>query len=664
MVSACWLNVGIARAETVYVDPAKGADTGPGNAEQPWKTLKYADSQARPGITVLLVGGTYVEEFRPTASGTEKEPIIYKAADPKNPPIFEGGAQITHWKKFDEKKNIWVADLPSDNDPHAIFQDEKKMLPAQWPSQTDGDNPYDLTKMLAHKEVGPNPTADIVDPDHLRLPAGTFDGGVLVHYNRAANGIVFKKITAHDPDKGILTTAPIDGEFGSDKPIGDPKTPGGKDLYAVRNCMIALDDPGEWLVNTQAKPFKVYLIPFGNKDPNDLTIVATDKTHAITSQGKDLSNVIFDGLTFRHFHDATHMNRPAQSIIAISGATFSGGGKAQGKVSNVTVRNCAMYHNYSRSVTSFSGDNFLLENNDMWGNEMTVNTGVLHIVRGKNCRMVNNHIHDNVGDGIWSGTGGNATPYAVDGLEIRGNDIHDNTSRKSHTDQVQMAFSDNVTFIENRIHNRETNASLLWAEGSGKVTFIRNSFENSYLGVNSPHETYFYNNVFREMLVRLNSGGRPTSKIEFRNNVVFNSGVWIPSDITLKALKSIESDHNFYYIDEEAKKGPFGSARASDWIFLESYTRLRDKFPEDKRGDRVWLVKASQDKAKWGFAFDNTSIDGFAKKLAPADIFADSAKGDFHLKAGSPLIDAGVDVGQPFHGKAPDIGMFESEEKK
>ncbi|HEX7412351.1 MAG TPA: choice-of-anchor Q domain-containing protein, partial [Bacteroidales bacterium] len=32
----------------------------------------------------------------------------------------------------------------------------------------------------------------------------------------------------------------------------------------------------------------------------------------------------------------------------------------------------------------------------------------------------------------------------------------------------------------------------------------------------------------------------------------------------------------------------------------------------------------------------------------------------FHLKAGSPAIDAGIDVGLPYKGSAPDMGAFES----
>lgn len=40
-------------------------------------------------------------------------------------------------------------------------------------------------------------------------------------------------------------------------------------------------------------------------------------------------------------------------------------------------------------------------------------------------------------------------------------------------------------------------------------------------------------------------------------------------------------------------------------------------------------------------------------------LFVNAAEGDFHLQAYSPAIDAGVDVGLPYNGAAPDLGAFE-----
>lgn len=652
--------------DTFYVDPAKGLDTHPGTMEQPWKTLGFADSRVRPGDTVLLVGGLYREEFKPTASGTDQKPIIYKAADLKNPPIFEGGAEITGWKKHDEKRNIWVAELPMDHEPSALFQDDRKMLPAQWPSQTNPEDPYDLSKMLEITQAGANPATDLLDPEHLRQPAGTFDGGIVVHYSAEGNGVCFKKIIAHDPEKGMITAVGVEGAWQEKRPFGDPKKSSRKDRYAIRNCMFALDDPGEWLVNTHSKPFKAYLIPLVGQDPNQSLIMATARTHAITSARKSLANITFDGLTFRHFHDATHRYRPAQAMITLTGGTFINT-RQPGEVRNITFRNCAIYHNYHRCVTDLRGDGFLVENSHVWGNEMTVNTGALHIVRGRNARIINNRIHHNVGDGLWVGTGGGEPPFAVDGLEVRGNHIHNHDSRKDHCDDVQMHAADNVLFIENRFNKAESTGQILQFGKSGKLTFTGNSFDSGVLAIHDARELHVLNNVFRENLFRLD--GRASEhygahKIVFRNNVVIDSGVWVTrrSSSNWKDLESIEADHNYYYVDDQAepRRGPWSCARSAEWQVLESYSRLKDTFPQDKRRDSLWLRDAARNEQdKWGFALSPTSIDGMSRKMSPADLFVNPEEGDFHLKAGSPLIDAGVDVGQPLKGKAPDIGAYE-----
>jgi hypothetical protein len=56
--------------------------------------------------------------------------------------------------------------------------------------------------------------------------------------------------------------------------------------------------------------------------------------------------------------------------------------------------------------------------------------------------------------------------------------------------------------------------------------------------------------------------------------------------------------------------------------------------------------------------------DGSNIELDPAQMitdpqFVDPANGNFHLLAGSPAIDTGINVGLPFFGSAPDRGAFE-----
>jgi hypothetical protein len=48
------------------------------------------------------------------------------------------------------------------------------------------------------------------------------------------------------------------------------------------------------------------------------------------------------------------------------------------------------------------------------------------------------------------------------------------------------------------------------------------------------------------------------------------------------------------------------------------------------------------------------------QSLMDDPLFIDPDGGNFHLQSSSPSIDAGIDVGLPFEGTAPDLGIFES----
>lgn len=65
-----------------------------------------------------------------------------------------------------------------------------------------------------------------------------------------------------------------------------------------------------------------------------------------------------------------------------------------------------------------------------------------------------------------------------------------------------------------------------------------------------------------------------------------------------------------------------------------------------------------------GTAYDNLpayrAASGFSDySIAQNPRFVDPFLGDFHLQAGSPCIDAGTDVGLPYEGEAPAMGVYE-----
>ena len=53
-------------------------------------------------------------------------------------------------------------------------------------------------------------------------------------------------------------------------------------------------------------------------------------------------------------------------------------------------------------------------------------------------------------------------------------------------------------------------------------------------------------------------------------------------------------------------------------------------------------------------------ISGLQTPMSVDPLFTDRPNGDYTLASGSPLIDAGLDVGLPFVGDAPDIGAYEN----
>ena len=77
----------------------KASDSGPGTAEQPWKTLSAAAEHAAPGDQVLIQDGDYRETVVVKASGTKDAPIRFEAA-PGAHVLISGADRLSGWKRI------------------------------------------------------------------------------------------------------------------------------------------------------------------------------------------------------------------------------------------------------------------------------------------------------------------------------------------------------------------------------------------------------------------------------------------------------------------------------------------------------------------------------------------------------------------------------------
>ena len=80
----------LAAGPNLFVDSARGDDTGVGSSDKPWKTLTHALRSLKPGNTLYLRRGTYREKVFLTRSGTPEAPITI-ASYPGELAIVDGG---------------------------------------------------------------------------------------------------------------------------------------------------------------------------------------------------------------------------------------------------------------------------------------------------------------------------------------------------------------------------------------------------------------------------------------------------------------------------------------------------------------------------------------------------------------------------------------------
>ena len=209
-------------------------------------------------------------------------------------------------------------------------------------------------------------------------------------------------------------------------------------------------------------------------------------------------------------------------------------------------------------------------------------------------------IHSGASYGIWIGKDAGAAQY-VDGVTFQNCRSYDNTN------ESLLLTGDNCTFQQCELVD-------------GRAVSVSNSVNPRFINCT------MYNPAAAVSALRV-SGARMAGMYG-RNNIICCDVVG-QVIITLAAATGVTGwdwDYNLY-------RRTGGLATNSHW---------------------TWLGTA------YSFANWKTQSGGDANSPAPADpLFVDRANNDFTLQAGSPAIDAGVDVGLSYSGSAPDCGAYE-----
>lgn len=300
---------------TLYVSPdGKDAWTGrldspnAKNTDGPFSTLERARDAVRKlraldkrerhparRVTVLLRGGTYTLAktlvFRPEDSGTEEAPTVYTAY-PGETPVISGGRHVTGWRKSNGQ--LWVARAPKGWYFTRLFVNGKKKARAREP---DTDN---WNRWWQVVDGGP-PEPDA--PEGMGSREFKFPPNTLRNWENLAD-IEVNSLPSFRYANFISSLAKVDEPtstatlrsmaYYNFKP-GDP--------FRVENAPEALDQPGEWCVNTVSGT--VYYWPQEEERMEQAEAIAPALTELVRFQGNEqeenfVHDMVLRGFTFTH----------------------------------------------------------------------------------------------------------------------------------------------------------------------------------------------------------------------------------------------------------------------------------------------------------------------------------------------------------------------------
>jgi hypothetical protein len=322
-LSGVLLSFALAAQSAEFYVSAGGRDTDPGTLRQPFATIQRARDEVRKlvaaglkeNVTVFIRASTYTFTepvvFSIEDSGTEQCTITY-AAYKQEEPVLSGGVKITGWKKLENlpaelpavaRGKVWVADVPASLGRFHSLYDAKGLMPR---ARSEGFIP-------GIPFSGESATGQTTDRNALRTlyyPPGVIknwpnldDVDIVIRpsVNWTMNILALESVDEH----ARVARTQLPGTYPLRR-LRDDAPPGPLTFNTawVENVLEALDQPGEWVLNTHTR--KLYLWPRGERPES---IVAPCLRELIRVEGKidvngptdvPVRGLIFKGLTLAH----------------------------------------------------------------------------------------------------------------------------------------------------------------------------------------------------------------------------------------------------------------------------------------------------------------------------------------------------------------------------
>jgi len=228
------------------------------------------------------------------------------------------------------------------------------------------------------------------------------------------------------------------------------------------------------------------------------------------------------------------------------------------------------------------------------------------------------YIHDTYGHCISLTSSGGAGPknIVIRNNQISGAENWGPGSDSPHNGIRITEDAENVECYRNDIWNCDARGIEIWSNAIGPIYCYNNTLYDNNQGLYSEGSFQFYN-----------TGNDADPEVNFRNNIIYHTQAAGASQFVMYVSSNVSDnltmDYNLWYSTGVVEMRRNGTTYANFALYAAAY-EANSVFSDDPD-------------------------------------FTNAGAADFTLLVTSPAIDAGVDVGLPYQGTAPDIGAHEYE---